>query len=294
MRMKKGSHQTEEAKEKNRLAHLGKKASQETKDLLRIRKLGDNNPMKQPNARAKISKYMTENNPMKKQSARDKLAATKTGIVLSNEHKENIRIGTKEALADPEIRKIMSESHKDIPRPQYVKDAIGKGNTGKVRTIDARKKVSCSKQGISLDEFSGFVSFEPYCEKFNESLRERVRTRFDCKCALCNKTQENNIDKREKHWKLSVHHVFIEKLACCETKIEEMDTLRTRLPPQIARFGEPEFSEEELKYIRMMVPLCLSCHGIMNGESDNVPYEKSKYRRFFAELIIAKYEGNCY
>jgi hypothetical protein len=222
------------------------------------------------------------------------MAATKTGTTLSDDHIESIRVATKEALADPEVRARMSTSHEGVPKPQSVRDKIGKGNTGKVRTIDARKKISCTRQGISIDNFTGFVSFEPYCEKFNESLKENVRSFFGCKCALCQKKQEDNTDKKGILRKLSVHHVFIEKLACCETKIKEMDNLRKRLPTHIARFGDPEFSKEEIMYIRMMVPLCLNCHGKMNGEPDGIPYDESKYRKFFTDLIISKYGGKCF
>jgi hypothetical protein len=224
----------------------------------------------------------------------EKVSAARTGIPLSEGHKENISIGTKDALADPDVRKRMSESHEGIPRPQWVRDKIGAGNTGKVRTTYTRKKVSCSRQGISLEEFDGFVKFEPYCEKFDEPLKDNIRQFFGNKCAKCGKHHRHNIDKRGKIWNLSIHHVFIEKLACCETAIEEKNAVRARLPLWIARFGDLEFSEEEIKYIRMMVPLCLGCHGIMNGEPNNIPYEESIYRKFFTELILSKYEGMCY
>jgi len=291
--MKKGSHHKPESKEKNRNSHLGKPCAEKTKEINRTRFLTDN-PMKKDNNRTKASERMKENNPMFDPASRASMIATKTGTTLPDEHIEKIRVGTKEALADPDVRKRMSESHEDIPRPQWVKDKIGKSNEGKVRNETTRKQISCTRRGITIDEFTGFVSFEPYCPKFTEELRIKVRNRFGNICVLCKKPSRQNLTRTGKHRALSVHHVYIEKLPCCETKIEEMDNIRKRLPENIAKFGEPNFSKEEIMYIRMMVPLCLHCHGTMNSEPDNISYEKSKYRKFFTDLILTKYEGKCF
>jgi hypothetical protein len=53
------------------------------------------------------------------------------------------------------------------------------------------------------------------------------------------------------------------------------------------------FTEEEIMYIRMMVPLCEKCHGKQN-KSEDLPYEQTKYRKFFTELILNEYGGKCY
>lgn len=133
-------------------------------------------------------------------------------------------------------------------------------------------------------------SFYPYCELFTESLKERVRDFFGNKCVICGKVRQENLGKR-----LDVHHVFVEKLACCETKIEDMDLVRNRFPKDIARFGESTFSEKELQCIRMMLPLCISCHSrIHNLEDGNTPYEETTYRKMFAEMIFSRFDGKSY
>lgn len=133
-------------------------------------------------------------------------------------------------------------------------------------------------------------SFYPYCEKFSDSLKERVRAFFGHRCVICGKTREENLGKR-----LDVHHVFVEKLACCETKIEDMDLIRKRLPFQIARFGSDVFSDDEINCIRMMVPLCISDHSKVHGlEPNDSPYENTYYRKLFAEMIFSKYDGKSY
>jgi len=133
-------------------------------------------------------------------------------------------------------------------------------------------------------------TFYPYCERFNNSLRERVRNFFGNKCVLSGAAKDNNNGKR-----LDVHHVFIEKLACCETKIEDMDLVRWRLPKDVAKFGLPEFTQEELIYLRMMVPLSMKEHARVHKlEPSDMPYEETRYRKFFAELIIHQHGGKCY
>lgn len=145
------------------------------------------------------------------------------------------------------------------------------------------KAQSLIRVGENSSRWQGGASFQPYCEKFNTDLKERVRSFFSRQCVLCGMTEKENGEK------LNVHHIFIEKMACCESKIEEMDILRKRLPSDVARFGENEFSDLEMTYIRMMAPLCKSCHGKSHGKHNEV-----KYREIFSDLIMKKYNGKCY
>jgi hypothetical protein len=131
-------------------------------------------------------------------------------------------------------------------------------------------------------------SFYPYCEVFNEPLKERVRHFFGDVCVICGATKEQNQNK-----KMGVHHVFIEKLACCEDKIIDKDLVRKRLPSEVACFGNPEFTPIEIMYIRMMVPLCMGCHGDVHQESNDLSYDDTLYRKLFAELIVLGYNGKC-
>lgn len=133
-------------------------------------------------------------------------------------------------------------------------------------------------------------SFYPYCERFSESLKERVRKFFGDKCVICGKTQKENHNKR-----LDVHHVFVEKLACCESKIEDMDLVRNRFPKGIAMFGNPNFSEKELQCIRMMIPMCIADHSrVHKSEPGDMKYEDTYYRKMFTEMILSKFEGKSY
>jgi hypothetical protein len=60
--------------------------------------------------------------------------------------------------------------------------------------------------------WKGGKSFESYCFKFNERFKEYIREKFNRKCFICGKTEEEN--KR----RLCVHHVDYNKNSICNGK----------------------------------------------------------------------------
>jgi hypothetical protein len=64
--------------------------------------------------------------------------------------------------------------------------------------------------------WQGGISFEPYCPKWNDDLRERIRAFFEYRCMICGKKQEENISKNGNIRLLSCHHVDYNKQACCD------------------------------------------------------------------------------
>lgn len=73
------------------------------------------------------------------------------------------------------------------------------------------KANSVNFKGPGHPNWMGGLSFEPYCYKFDEEFKERVRIFWDRKCGLCGKTEKANKKK------LSVHHVTYDKEVCCNT-----------------------------------------------------------------------------
>lgn len=76
--------------------------------------------------------------------------------------------------------------------------------------------LNCSgeyNRGSNHYAWLGGISFEPYCSKFNNEFKERVREFWDRKCGFCGKTEEENL--KEFNEKLAVHHVNYEKMVCC-------------------------------------------------------------------------------
>lgn len=73
-----------------------------------------------------------------------------------------------------------------------------------------RKRYSEERTGERNQNWMGGKSFEPYCNKFNKSLKEEIRDRFGRRCFLC--------DEPENGKKLCVHHVDYNKRQGCGTK----------------------------------------------------------------------------
>lgn len=81
--------------------------------------------------------------------------------------------------------------------------------------------------------WQGGISFEPYCPKFNNEFKERVRKFWGRRCGICGKSEKTNARK------LSVHHVNYDKKVCCND-------------------GVPLF-----------IPLCGSCHSRTNSNRNH-------------------------
>lgn len=175
---------------------------------------------------------------------RRKMSEAAKGKILSEETKKKIS-ARKKNISD-ETRKKMSESHKGKFKSEETKRKISESSKGKIVSSETRKKLSeISKGKVITNEHKrklseklkgkyvgensfrwlGGISFEPYCPKFNYKLKEQIREKYDRKCFLCNKTENNNNNR-----KLSVHHIDYNKMQGCD--------------------------EHEWR----LVPLCVSCH----------------------------------
>lgn len=64
-----------------------------------------------------------------------------------------------------------------------------------------------AQSGAGNKSWLGGISFEPYCPKFNEKLKECIREQFDRKCFLCGAPENGQ--------RLHVHHVDYNKGQGC-------------------------------------------------------------------------------
>jgi hypothetical protein len=112
------------------------------------------------------------------------------------------------------------------------KEKISKKLTGHKVTTETRIKLHETHLREKSPNWQGGISFEPYCPKFNENLKTRVRLFFDNECIVC------GIKEINCNGKLCVHHVEYNKQACCDG-----------MPVQFAA-------------------LCRSCHGKTGKEKD--------------------------
>lgn len=125
-----GKHHTEEAKEKNRIAHLGKKASDDTKQ-----KISEGNKKKHISDEHKLAISKANKGKKLSQDTRLKISESKKGKKtgpMSDETKEKLRQSNLGKRRTEETKKKLSESHK--------------GNVGywknKRRSNSTKKKIS--------------------------------------------------------------------------------------------------------------------------------------------------------
>lgn len=104
----------------------------------------------------------------------------------------------------------MFSAHRNNPRGQYC----------------SKECYTHHSRGSNSHMWKGGISYEPYCEKFNNDLKERVRAFFSYRCLECG-SDGNGI-------RLAVHHVNFNKGTCCDNDR------------------------------KLFVPLCSKCHGKTN------------------------------
>ena len=131
---------------------------------------------------------------------------------------------------DAHLGKHFTEEHK-----QHISD--NNGMKGKHHTEKAKLLISEANSGEKNPNYGvhrcgkdapgwlGGISYLPYCEKFDNNLKERVRDFFGRCCYVCGKNEIENGRK------LDVHHVNYNKMVCCND-----------IKP-------------------LFVPLCKSCHS---------------------------------
>jgi hypothetical protein len=285
--------------ENQRNKHIGKKRTEEQKKKISERVTGEGNPFYGKHHLDETKKLLSEKTKeqwLDPKSRKKVLEANQTKIIPIESRK---RMGG-----------IKRYTRKGQHHSEKTKEQLRIINQGKKRSLESRNKQSVTMKERFLNDhiligqwsernkldknprWKGGSSFFPYCPKFNNKFKENVRNRFHGECQFpgCEKTKEE-LGQKRKH---SIHHVFAEKMTCCEGNIKEMDLVRKRLPKTVAHFGEPNFTEEEIMYIRMMVPLCDKHHSMVTHESNDLPYEDTVYRKYFAELIMREYDGKCW
>ena len=116
---------------------------------------------------------------------------------------------------------------------EHIKSSISQKNRYRSEDNLSLARLRCIESaigGIWYGNVRYYLKGPQYCEKWNNDLKERVRTFFNYRCVECG-TPQNGIA-------LHVHHVWYNKSACCDSTP------------------------------RSLVPLCVSCHSKTSGKSE--------------------------
>ncbi|MGP8322452.1 MAG: NUMOD3 domain-containing DNA-binding protein [Methanosarcinaceae archaeon] len=122
------------------------------------------------------------------------------------------RIGKKPSI---ETRKRMSKAQegntnsKGITRSEEYKKNLSETRKGKKLSEEHKKKISMGSPHLSgkyHPNWQGGISFEPYCHKFNNQLKERIRDRDNRTCQNCGYKENGN--------KLTCHHIHYDRENC--------------------------------------------------------------------------------
>lgn len=109
----------------------------------------------------------------------------------------------------------------EIVHPRGMK---GKKNKWGHHTEESKKMMSKNSIGKNTGEnnprWLGGISYEPYCPKFNNVLKESIREQFNHTCFICGISQDEQMnqqrDRGVRAFKLDIHHVNYDKNCLCD------------------------------------------------------------------------------
>jgi hypothetical protein len=104
-----------------------------------------------------------------------------------------------------ETKKRQSECKKGIHVSEEAKRKISEKLKGRKLPKEVCIKMGESRKGENNPSWKGGISFAPYCPKFNETFKKRVREYYNNQCAICGATG-----------RLHIHHVDYNKQTCCD------------------------------------------------------------------------------
>ena len=109
-----------------------------------------------------------------------------------------------------ETKNKQGAAKRGIPKTEEHKRKISEALKGKKLKKETCIKMGASRTGDKNPSWKGGKSFEPYCPKFNERFKNKVRGFYGNRCAIC------GISKEENGRNLHVHHVDYNKQTCCD------------------------------------------------------------------------------
>ncbi len=249
-----GKHHTEDAKQRNREAHLGKRLSLETRQRMSATHKENNVWAGRKHSAESIDKMRLAHLGKKDSDlAREHKRAARLGYKMSAESKQKLSMKLKGKAKSAEHRKKIGISKKGNKyRLGFVNSAehcqrISMSKKGKKASLKAIIMNSYSHSGIKNPAYIHGMAHEPYTPDWKRfGKRESIQARDNNICQLCKRhIEENNL----KH---SIHHIDYNKKNCDELNL---------------------------------ILLCRSCHAKTNHK------ERSMWQSVFEEIIWNIYWG---
>lgn len=119
---------------------------------------------------------------------------------LRDNAKINPNYGMRGKKISEEVRKNMEEKIFSKRRDKTMGEIFGEEKAKEIR-----KKHSATKQGIPLEKWEKFISFEPYDERWTPQFRNSIRKRDNQICMNC------GIHREKLNKALSIHHINYDK-----------------------------------------------------------------------------------
>lgn len=182
-------------------------------------------------------KISDEKSKVSKELHKDPVFKEMHGIAVKEAmYRSDVRDKQLKGINDPKNRKNISKKLTDVSKSDEarknmkiaqnrsdIKNANRDrilGNKNPSKRLDVRKKISESLTGKYVGSKSpnwkGGLSFEPYCSKFNEKLKQQVRDQYD-NCDFMSGLPDYICNVLNgKVWKLDVHHVDSNKMQGCD------------------------------------------------------------------------------
>lgn len=102
--------------------------------------------------------------------------------------------------------------------PQVITKRLTDNNIEIRSGIELSHYLSATRQGLAYDDWESYAVDQPYCPLFNKECRESNREKYGKRCFLSGISELENITSTGKQWKLSVHHVDMDKMQGCNGK----------------------------------------------------------------------------
>lgn len=205
-----GKHPSEETLKRLSESHKGYKPSEETK-----RKMSEAGKGKVPWNKG-LEGYKIK--PCSEET-KQKIGDANRGKVRSEEAKQKVSASlmgntrTKGMQHSEETKKKWSETRQGENNAMYgrqhteeTKRKIAEKAIGREISEETRQKMSEASTGEKNHEWKGGITFFPYCDKFNDKLKERIRIRDNHTCQLCGEKQNGR--------KLDIHHIRHDRENC--------------------------------------------------------------------------------